>query len=112
MRAPQRLRLGALAGGGTRYAAILDGRACSTLHTGDRPLVRLWKGHVIEVDRQGVSCSTASGPLGAVVGWAVTSILLLTPAVLVTAVGARNAVHGRPFWYSRHLDQAAAVVHM
>jgi hypothetical protein len=90
-RAPQRLCLVALASGGTQYAAILDGRACSALHTGDRPLVRLWRGRVIEVDLQGASWSTVNGPLGAVVGWAVTSILLLIPAVMVTAMAARHA---------------------
>jgi len=38
-RAPQRLCLVALADGGAQDGAILDGRACSALHAGDRPLV-------------------------------------------------------------------------
>jgi hypothetical protein len=58
----------------------------------------LWQGRAIEVDWQGVSWSTANGPLGAVVGWAVTSFLLLLPAVLVTAIAVRHTVHGRPAW--------------
>jgi len=89
IRAPQRLCLIALSGGGTRYAAILDGGACSALHAGDRPLVRTWRERVIEVEWQGARWSTANGPLGAVVGWAVASVVLLIPAVAVTAVARR-----------------------
>src|SRR5215472_16995842 len=70
----RQLPLVALADGGTQHGAILDGRACSALHAGDQPLVRLWQGKVIEVDWQGTSWSTANGPLRAVVGWAVTSV--------------------------------------
>ena len=90
IRAPQRFCLVALSAGGTQYAAILDGQACSALHAGDRPLVRIWEGRVIDVDWQGARWSTANGPLGMVLSWAVASFLLLFPAVAVTAVARRH----------------------